>query len=192
MVTTAFWVFGYWLIGRLSSARRPSTTTSKLITTASTGRRIKISVNFIGRIPLLFLRRRVRVVGRLNAVVDHHRCVVLELELAAGHYLLTSLQAFGDGDLVTARRSGLDQHLFRDELLAVARRRGFGFRCGLARLRRRRLGLLDHEHGRPVRVVGDRGLRQREPFLDRAGVDAYVGEHAGQEFTLRIGDRGLY
>src|SRR5471032_3549386 len=102
MVTTAFCVFGYWLIGRLNSERRPSTTISRLTTLARTGRLMKMSVKFMARIPLVFLRRRIRVVGRLHLVVDHDRRAVLQLELAAGDHGLAFLDAGQDGDLVAA------------------------------------------------------------------------------------------
>ena len=60
-VTTAFSVWGYWLIGRLPTDRRPSTRISRLMTTARTGRRMNRSVNFMaGR--SAFLRRRVLIV----------------------------------------------------------------------------------------------------------------------------------
>ena len=48
MVTTAFCVRGYWLMGRLKSDLKPSTTISKLTTEASTGLRMKMSVKFMG------------------------------------------------------------------------------------------------------------------------------------------------
>src|SRR6185437_4893861 len=36
----------------------------------------------------MFLRRGVRAIGRLHAVVDRDRCTVLQLDLAAGHHLV--------------------------------------------------------------------------------------------------------
>jgi hypothetical protein len=46
-VMTAFSVFGYSSTGSDMKARMPSTRISRLTTLASTGRRMKISVNFI-------------------------------------------------------------------------------------------------------------------------------------------------
>ena len=51
----------------------------------------------------MFLRRRVRAVGRLHRVVDCNRCAVLQLQLTAADDLLTLLKALQDGDLVAAR-----------------------------------------------------------------------------------------
>src|SRR4051794_40349685 len=120
MVTTPFSVLGYWLTGRPDSARSPSTTISRLTTIASTGRRMKMSVKFMRRASL-FLRLRVRVVGRLDAVVHRDRRAVLQLVLPAAHHHLAGLQALDDGDLVAARRAGLDEDLLGDELRLALR-----------------------------------------------------------------------
>src|SRR3954466_9809871 len=114
MVTTEFCVFGYWLTGRLNSERRPSTTISRLMTPARTGRRMKRSVNFMA-VASMFLRGGVGRVGRLHGVVDHDRRAVLQLDLAAGDDLLALLQATQDGDLVAARLAGGDEGLLHDE-----------------------------------------------------------------------------
>ena len=53
-VTTAFSVRGYCSTGRALMARRPTTRISRLMTAASTGRRMKRSVNFMGRRPAGF------------------------------------------------------------------------------------------------------------------------------------------
>src|ERR1700747_2586879 len=93
MVTTAFSVFGYWRTCRSASARSPSTRISALTTIESTGRFTKMSVKFIASsarcsaAASVLLRRGVRVVGRLHAVVDADRRAALELDLAAGHHL---------------------------------------------------------------------------------------------------------
>src|ERR1019366_5266954 len=142
MVTTAFCVCGNWLTGRPNSERRPSTRISRLITAASTGRRMKRSVNFMAW-DSLFLRRRVRVACRLHAVVDDDLGAILQLELAAGHDLLAPGNAAKHGHLVAARRAGGDEDL----------------------LDLRRLAGRDDEHGGAVGVVGDGALRQREVTL---------------------------
>src|SRR5512135_1936843 len=110
MVTTEFSVFGYCLIGRPKIERRPSTRISRLMTIASTGRRMKTSVSFIVA-ALLFLRRGVRVVGRLHAVVDHQRRAVLELQLAAGDHLGARVDAFEQRHLIAPSRAGGDEDL---------------------------------------------------------------------------------
>src|SRR6516165_10116736 len=112
MVTTAFWVSGYWRTESPTMERKPSTSTTRLTTMDSTGRRMKISVKFMAG-PLLLLRMRVGVVGRLHGVVDHHRRVVLQLALAAGDHFVALLQALDDGHLVAARRPGGDEGLLR-------------------------------------------------------------------------------
>src|SRR3954466_3723760 len=105
MVTTEFCVLGYWLTGRLNSERMPSTTISRLITPASTGRRMKRSVNFMA-CASMFLRGGIGRVGRQHRVVDHDRGAVLELDLAAGDDLLAFLQALEDRHLVASRLAG--------------------------------------------------------------------------------------
>src|SRR5689334_2259745 len=101
MVTTAFCVRGYWLTGRPNNERRPRTTMSRLTTIASTGRLMKTSVNFMPWPRCLvegslFLRVRVRAVGRLHRVVDGHRRAVLQLDLPARDDGLALLQAGED------------------------------------------------------------------------------------------------
>src|SRR5690348_7434723 len=102
MVTTAFSVFGYWFTGSPKTDRRPSTTMSRLTTSARTGFLMKISVKFM---PLasLFLRRGVRVVGGKDArVVRRQHGAVLQLEPAARDDDSAFIQALEDGDLVAA------------------------------------------------------------------------------------------
>src|SRR5438309_11998744 len=110
MVTTAFCVFGYWLIGRLVSERRPSTRISRLMVGASTGLRMKRSVKFM-RVRSFFLRCRARIVRPLHCVADCDRRTVLQLHLAAGHDVGSGLQALDDGNLVAAGRTGRHEHL---------------------------------------------------------------------------------
>src|ERR1700743_208584 len=97
MVTTEFCVSGNSLTGRLNTERRPSTTSSRLTTMESTGRRMKMSVNFMGApSSSAFLRLRVGAVGRQHRVVDFHRRAVLELERGAGQHGLPLPYAGGD------------------------------------------------------------------------------------------------
>jgi len=48
IVTTAFCITGYWRTGNPRMARRPITKIARLTTIARTGRRMKMSVKFIG------------------------------------------------------------------------------------------------------------------------------------------------
>src|ERR1700681_2702198 len=114
MVTTAFWVLGYWRPARLVSERTPSTRIKRLMVIASTGLRMKRSVKFMCA-DSLFLRLRVGAVRWLHLVVDDQRRAALELDLAAGHHLASGLEAFQDGYLIAARRAGGDEHLLREQ-----------------------------------------------------------------------------
>src|ERR1019366_6137381 len=114
----AFCVRGYWLIGRLTSERSPSTRISRLTTLARTGRRMKMSVKFIA-CALVFLRSRVRAVGWLHRVVDRDRCAVLQFQLAAADDLLALLQTLQDGDLVAPRLACRHKDLFHNPLAAA-------------------------------------------------------------------------
>src|ERR1700675_5030926 len=139
MVTMAFSVCGYWLIGKLPTERKPSTRIIRVMTTASTGRRMKRSVNFMARASLL-LRRRVLVVQRLHAIVDAQRRAVLQFKLSAGDHHRPLGNALQDRDLISPRRPRRDEHLLRLELRIALR----VFLVGR------------DEHGCAVRVVGDR------------------------------------
>src|SRR5262249_39123643 len=153
---------GYWLMGRLVTERKPSTRISRLSTAASTGRRMKRSVKFIGP-GLLFLRRWIRIVGRRHAVVDDERRAIFQLELPAGDDRRAFLDAAQDRPLVAARRSDIDENLLGDGGRRRTRRRTL---AGWRTTRRRTLGgwrrRLRNEHAGAVRVVGDRRLRHGE------------------------------
>src|SRR6266536_405825 len=115
MVTTAFSVFGNCRTERLVSARRPSTRISRLTVMASTGRRMKMSVKFIGAASF-FLRRWIGAVRRLHAVVDDERRAVLQLDGAACHHRRTRLDALENRDLVAAPRTRSDEHLLGNDI----------------------------------------------------------------------------
>src|SRR5216684_5257872 len=167
MVTTAFSVWGYWLIGKLPTDRNPSTRISRLMTTASTGRLMKRSVKFMARASA-FLRRWVLVVQRLHAVVDAQRRAVLQFELPAGDHHRPLGQALQDRDLISTRRPRGDEHLLRLELRIALRI----FLVGR------------DEDGRAVGIVGDRRLGQSQIALLLACVDRSASEHAGQQQLL--------
>src|ERR1700733_9172471 len=148
MVTTAFSVWGYWLIGKLPSERKPSTRIIKLMTTARTGRLMKRSVRFMAR-DSSFLRGWALVVGRLHAIVDAYRRAILQFELSAGDHHRPLGHALQDGDLIAPRRPRRDEHLLRLKLRIA-------FRIFLVG---------GDEHGCAVRVVGDGRLRKRQISL---------------------------
>src|SRR5690348_9833216 len=61
---------------------------------------------------LLLHRLRVRIERRLHAVVDVHRRVVLQLQLARSHHHFAFLESVQDRDLVAAARTHRHQPLF--------------------------------------------------------------------------------
>src|SRR6185437_581476 len=99
MVTVAFSVSGYCVIGSWKMARNPSARINRLTTAERTGRSTNRSVNFIS----LFLGAGVGVVLGHHAVIDLQRGTVLQLELPCGHHLVAILDAARDRRLVTAR-----------------------------------------------------------------------------------------
>src|SRR5277367_6236143 len=142
MVTTAFWVLGYWRTDRLASDRAPSTRISRLSVVARTGLRMKMSVKFIASLSL-FLRGRIGTVQRLNTVVDDKRRAVLELDAPARHNFGSGLHPGEDRHLVTASRSHGNEYLLCDD-------RGFRLFVLLLVFG---LGSLDDENGVAIRVV---------------------------------------
>src|SRR5688572_27681836 len=99
MVMVVFDSSGYWRTCRLKAALNPTSRMSRLTTEASTGRRMKMSVNDIGQ-PLL--------VGALSGrhqclrVVDLDQRAVGQLDLSRRDDLLALLEAGGDGDAILA------------------------------------------------------------------------------------------
>src|SRR6266446_1468515 len=179
MVTTAFWVFGYWRTARLVSERTPSTRIKRLMVIASTGLRMKRSVKFIYA-DSLFLRLRIGTVRWLHLVVDDQRRAALELDLAAGHHLGAGLDAFQDSYLIAARRAGGDEYLLREQA-----------RVALFVLVFLLVGRLHHEYRVAVGIEGDCGLGKRDIAALLARVHPHIGEHPGKQLSLGIGDRGL-
>src|SRR6202167_5116973 len=148
MVTTAFWVRGYCRIGSVPTERNPSTRMNRLMTIASTGSLMKISVNFIV-VRLLIRRRGIGIVRRLYRIVDDEARAVAQLELAGADHGVAGIYTFGHPNLIAARLAGGDEGLVSDELVLAV--------LGL--------GLLDQEHRAAIGIVGDRGLRQRDKGL---------------------------
>src|SRR3974390_515880 len=110
-------VFGNSRTGSEIAARRPRTRIIKLTTVASTGRRMKRSVNpLIARPPSSLLDgSRVRHGRRVARIVDRHRRPVAQLDLPGGHHGLALLESVFDRHLVAPRQPGLHQYLARDE-----------------------------------------------------------------------------
>src|ERR1700761_989584 len=78
MLTTVFDSFGYCRIGRLVAARKPIRRISRLTTSASTGRLMKISVQTIAIVSevsgaQVSVTRRIRRDRRRRTVRDGHR-----------------------------------------------------------------------------------------------------------------------
>src|SRR5690242_17090976 len=99
MVTVAFSVSGYCVMGSWKIARKPSARINRLTTAERTGRSTNRSVNFIS----LFLRSGVGVVLGHDAVIDLQRGAVLQLQLPAGHHLIALFDTARDRGLVAAR-----------------------------------------------------------------------------------------
>src|SRR5262249_13779017 len=86
----------------------PAIKMTRLTTTASTGRRMNRSVNFI----LAILRLGSRVVAGLRLVVDLDGRPVSQLEDSRRHDFLPGLHTRHHRDLVAARGSDTDELLF--------------------------------------------------------------------------------
>src|SRR6202171_3945231 len=176
MVTTAFWVLGYWRTARLVSERTPSTRINRLMVIASTGLRMKRSVKFMCA-DSFFLRLRIGAVRRLHLVVHDQRRAVFELDLSAGYHLGAGLDAFQDRDLIAARRAGGDEHLLREQA-----------RVALFVLVFLLVRWLHHEHRVAVGIEGDCGLGKSDIAVLLARVHPDIGEHPGKQLSLGIGD----
>src|SRR5262245_48839245 len=162
---------GNWRTDRDRIAWIPAIKMTRLTTTASTGRRMNRSVNFI--LAILWLGSR--VVAGLRLVVDLDRRPVAELEDSRGDHFLSGLYSRQHRDLVAAARSDSDELLFD---AAVA------FAVGS-------LHVLDEEDRISVGGVVDRGSGQGDDRLARAQDHLCLDEHSGPEPGLRIGERRL-
>src|SRR5262249_9357208 len=116
-VTVALSSLGYWRTFSERTACRPATRMTRLTTIASTGRRMKMSVNFMA-LAILRLGRQLR--AGLDVVLHHHRRPIPQLETARDHNLLARGHAVRDGDVVAAGLGGAHELLARDpDRLAV-------------------------------------------------------------------------
>src|SRR6516165_4808050 len=100
MVMVAFSLRGYWRTLSERTAWTPAITMATLTTIAMTGRRMKRSVNFMGRSLVRRLRRQLDL--RRQLVLHHDAHAVLELERAAGHHRLAGIEARVDHHDVAA------------------------------------------------------------------------------------------
>src|SRR5581483_1223989 len=97
MVIVVLEVRGNCRTGRLKPEARPMSRISRLTTVASTGRRMKLSVNDMGTAPPLLPGPLFRPDQGLG-VVDADGGPRIELDLPGRHHLLADGEAAGDGD----------------------------------------------------------------------------------------------
>src|SRR5882724_12861229 len=111
MVITAFSLRGYWRTLSERIACTPAITIRRLTTRATTGRRMKRSVNFMrGPFPgSLVHRLRVDLRLRGHLVLHHHRRAVAQLEGAAAHDRLSRGQAVHHRHQVSAALTQADE-----------------------------------------------------------------------------------
>ena len=152
MVTTPFSVFGYARTCRELNERSPTTKIIRLTTEASTGRRMKRSVNFMRRAPYSFggvgFGSFVGSILLLMITAVPLRSFIWPAETTTS----PCVDAAQHGHLIAARRAQLDEALQNGIAVAV-------------------VGLLDHINRVAVGVVGDGGLRQRYLAGRLAGLD---------------------
>src|SRR5262249_21901287 len=100
-VTVALSSFGYCRTLSDPIAWNPAMTMTRLTTIARTGRRTKMSVNFMTALPVFRVRGELGV--GLDVVVDDDAGAVAELEGPGAHDVLAGGDAVGDRDEVAAR-----------------------------------------------------------------------------------------
>src|SRR3982074_3110646 len=125
-VITVLSSLGYWRSGSVVSARSPTSRMSRLTTSESTGRRMKMSVKDTRRPPSVRQRSVGRHGGRRRQRVgggEGDRGAVGELDLARGGDTVARLQPFEDGHHVVETVAGLDEGAL-DLERRTARRRG--------------------------------------------------------------------
>src|ERR1700722_10711985 len=111
-VTDALSSFGYCRTLSDLIAWKPAMRTTRLTTMARTGRRTKMSVNFMGRLPVLRVRRELRV--DLHLVVHDDALPVSQLQRAGADDILPRGHAIDDRHEVAARGPHPDELLPRD------------------------------------------------------------------------------
>src|SRR5262245_57705304 len=116
----AFSLFGYWRTLRERSACNPAIKISRLTTIATTGRRMKRSVSFIGASGLGRVRRG-RHLGR-EVVPHHHRDVVSQLERPGADHDLAGFEPGEHGDKIAAPLAEADELVSRDQIDLLVRR----------------------------------------------------------------------
>src|SRR5581483_4467485 len=107
---------GYWRTLRLRIAWMPAIRIRRFTTRARTGRRMKMSVNFMRSPAGSLVHRRRRHLGvRRQLVVHHHGRVVAQLEGAAADDGLAGGEAGGHRHQVPAALAEADELLVRDQ-----------------------------------------------------------------------------
>src|SRR6266566_1203597 len=172
-VICAFSLRGYWRTFSDRIAWIPAIRMRRFTTSATTGRLMNRSVNFM-RSPVHRLRRHLG--GGSQVVPHHHGHAVAELEGATAHHRLARLEPGDHRHQVAASLAEADELLVGEEPRVP----------GLVLL------LLDGEHRVPVGGVEDRGARdhQHRPLL--GGEDFDVPEHAGAQASVLVGEYGAH
>src|SRR6267378_1698874 len=173
-VMAAFSLRGYWRTFSERIACTPAITIRRLTTSATTGRRMKRSVNFMrGPFPgSLVHRLRADLSLRGQLVPHHHRRAVAQLEGAAAHDRLSRGQAAYHRDQVSAALAQADELLVGDQGRIAGRVALFLQREDRVAVRRvEHGGGWDHQH---------QALLRREQL--------HVGEHARAQASVRVRD----
>src|SRR5438552_11858660 len=114
-LTTVFYSFGYCRIGIVIAARNPISRISRLTTTDSTGRLMKISVNDIVMASKKSVTRRLRRNRRRRIGGDGHGRPRLQLELAERDHAVALLEALQDLGAALDAVAGLHEGARRDQ-----------------------------------------------------------------------------
>ncbi len=132
-----------------------------------------------------FKASAVRLRGRQGAgIVDRHREIRLQLDLAGGDDHVAFLEPVSDRHALAAYRAETHEASLDDEIvvfLVLLR----GLRIALFGRRR-----LHDENVVAIERINDRRARQGEDLARRAAGDVDLGEHAGKEFVIRVGNLG--
>src|SRR5437762_5107774 len=101
---------GYWRTLIVRIACKPAMRTTKLTTSASTGRLMKRSVKDFMLLRRFLRIHRIRIYLRFRRkiVVDRHRHSVSQFENSCAHNCVASLQPLGDRDEIAARFTDAD------------------------------------------------------------------------------------
>src|SRR3954470_11331336 len=169
-VMAAFSLRGYWRTFSERIAWTPAIRIRRLTTSATTGRRMKRSVNFMCR-SLVYGPRRHLGPGR-QIVPHHYRHAIAQLEGAAAHHGLAGLEPGDHRDQVAAALAEADELLVGNE-------------SGVALVV---LLLLDGEDRVTIGRVEDRGPGDHQHRLLVRGEHVYIAEHARAQPPILVGE----